>query len=744
MLSAVSGKDVTIDNWGAYTTGAPTPHANLVADLDRVAGGGIIIAAGQTRTQQPLFKVVDDSLNEPTEYFLLDILATNAAGVTGIELTIIDDDPVPLVSVADAQAGEGTSLVFVVTLSAASGRDVTVGYSAAGVTAGQTSATISIPTVVDNTDEGDGSETLTLTLSNPANAALGTSTATGTIYDVGLVITPIALDVDENDSADYQVSLATQPTADVTVSVVASSIAGTDVTVAPASRTFTTMNWDTPQTFTVTAADDSADADDPVTIEHATSSTDSDYDQLAAPGVAVTVVDDDTPAVIVSETSLDIAEGASGTYTLVLRTQPTSNVSIRLSTSGPGEHSVTLSDQTINFTPSDWSTAQTVTVTAVQDADKADETLTISHSSNHVVYAELDIDTVSVAVADDDKTAPGPPSNFAVTGGDTEATLGWGPPTDDGGHPITGYQVRVDGGAWAPADSATRHTVTGLTNDQEYEFEVRAQNTLGWGDPAGPVAVTPVELAAPTSFRVVGTTLADGKYTVSDQEVALDWSLPAEAVGQRVTRTWMRPGHSCPDSVDAAPDQCPEMILYEQTGTRNTGFTEVYVVGGTYTYTVRAIDSVGNIGSAANITVVVPELDFTPAAPDAVAAASSRRYRDAAIKVDWEAPAAVASEYLTPAYIVQWRKTNETYNTITDPNANPARAIFNAYSGKWRWGADGQYRFNFARTRATIGGLEFDTDYWIRVGTCATTACVTDDIVFAAEITHRTIPNPFD
>ena len=277
---------------------------------------------------------------------------------------------------------------------------------------------------------------------------------------------------------------------------------------------------------------------------------------------------------------------------------------------------MTLSTQSIQFTTTNWSMAQTVTVTGAQDSDRADETVAISHAvSGGADYNEIEVGTVTVTVADDDKSVPGPPTQFTATAGNAEVTLSWAPPDDDGGHPVTGYEVRVDGAAWTAADAPTRHTVTGLANDVEYEFEVRASNTLGGGDPAGPVAATPGGLVAPSSFRVVGTAPVGGTYTVTAQRVALDWDLPSDAVGQRLTRTWMRPGHTCPDSVDAIPDQCPEMILYEQHNTASTGFTDVYVAGGTYRYTARAIDTAGDLGSPAHITVVVPALDFTPVAP---------------------------------------------------------------------------------------------------------------------------------
>ena len=100
------------------------------------------------------------------------------------------------VSVSDASAAEGDSVVFTVSLSAASDGEVTVDYATSDGTAtagedytatsgtlafqaGEVTKTISVPTTEDAED--DGGETFTLTLSNASGAGLGDAEATGTI-----------------------------------------------------------------------------------------------------------------------------------------------------------------------------------------------------------------------------------------------------------------------------------------------------------------------------------------------------------------------------------------------------------------------------------------------------------------------------------------------------------------------------------------------------------------------------------
>ena len=76
--------------------------------------------------------------------------------------------------------------------------------------------------------------------------------------------------------------------------------ASTDVTLAPdpPTLTFTTQNWETAQTVTVTAVDDADLTNDSVTLTHSATSTDADYNAIAIAGVTVTVNDNDTAQVM--------------------------------------------------------------------------------------------------------------------------------------------------------------------------------------------------------------------------------------------------------------------------------------------------------------------------------------------------------------------------------------------------------------------------------------------------------------
>ena len=113
----------------------------------------------------------------------------------------------------------------------------------------------------------------------------------------GVTVSTTALTVTEADTTggSYTVVLDSEPTATVTVTV--AGHAGTDVTRTPGTLTFTTSNWDTVQTVTVTAGDDADTTDDSVTLTHSAASTDTGYSGITIAGVVVTVRDNDTAQV---------------------------------------------------------------------------------------------------------------------------------------------------------------------------------------------------------------------------------------------------------------------------------------------------------------------------------------------------------------------------------------------------------------------------------------------------------------
>src|SRR5438309_1023761 len=200
---------------------------------------------------------------------------------------------------------------------------------------------------------------------NPADVAV-TNTDNDTA-GISVIPTSGLTTTEGGGTATFTVALTSQPTANVTIGLSSSDL--TEGTVAPASVTFTPASWNTAQTVTVTGVDDFV-ADGAVAytiVTAAATSTDPGYNGMDPADVAATNTDDDTAGITVTPTSVltSTALFRSATFTVALTSQPTANVTIGLSSSDLTEG--TVAPASVTFTPANWNTAQTVTVTGVDD-----------------------------------------------------------------------------------------------------------------------------------------------------------------------------------------------------------------------------------------------------------------------------------------------------------------------------------------------------------------------------------------
>jgi hypothetical protein len=185
---------------------------------------------------------------------------------------------------------------------------------------------------------------------------------------VGINVSAINGDTTEaGGQATFSVVLNSQPTDDVTINL--SSSDTTEGTISPSSTTFTTANWSAPQTVTVTGVDDVlVDGNQPFfIITDPAVSFDTSYNGLDAANVSVTNSDDDMPGITIGEISSNTTEaGGQSTFTIVLNSPPTDDVTITLSSSDTTEGTIDLSS--VTFTSANWNAPQTVTITGVDDA----------------------------------------------------------------------------------------------------------------------------------------------------------------------------------------------------------------------------------------------------------------------------------------------------------------------------------------------------------------------------------------
>ena len=248
-----------------------------------------------------------------------------------------------------------------------------------------------------------------IAISPTAGSATYTVTDDDSTPTGSLTFSPTSVTVVEGEDATYTVRLGTAPTG--TVTVTPSSDNG-DVTFAPASLTFTTGNWSSPKTVTVSAAMDVDGTDDTATISHSASG--GGYGSVTG-NVVVTVTDNDVARLLFSTTSLLVTEGGSTTYTVRLGMMPSGTVTVTPSRTGSSD--VTLAPPTLTFTTGNWNSWQTVTVSAGEDSDKNNEMATLSHGASGGGYHAL-TGNVEVAVAVNDNDVLPPCTNCVwITGG---------------------------------------------------------------------------------------------------------------------------------------------------------------------------------------------------------------------------------------------------------------------------------------------------------------------------------------
>ena len=223
---------------------------------------------------------------------------------------------------------------------------------------------------------------------------VGTPTPTGS-----LTFAPTSVTVVEGEDATYTVRLGTAPTGTVTVTP---SSDNADVTFAPASLTFTTGNWNSPKTVTVSAAMDVDGTDDTATLSHTASG--GGYGSVTG-NVGVMVTDNDVPRLLFSTTSLLVTEGGSTTYRVRLGMMPSGTVTVTPSRTGSSD--VTFAPASLTFTTGNWNSPQMVTVSAGEDSDQNNDEATLSHGASgggyHAVTGNVE---VAVTVNDNDVLPP--------------------------------------------------------------------------------------------------------------------------------------------------------------------------------------------------------------------------------------------------------------------------------------------------------------------------------------------------
>ncbi len=407
-LGTASDREVTVD----FATSAGTAAAG--ADYEDTTGT-LRFPAGTTELSLQV-PVIDDDADEAEETFTVTLSdPSNATIGVGEATGVIEDDDLPVVSIsaADSSVAEGETVTFALTRAGdlTGPLEVSVEVTQAGdflaeeppasatFAADDSTVTLSLATVDDAVDEPDGSVSATLAAGDSHRAGDGAAATTAVTDDDerGLVVTPASLTIEEGESDSFAVVLTSEPTSDVTV--VLEWPGDADVTADMTELIFTPESWDQPQSVTVTAAqDDDAVADE---AELTLSVGGGDYEGLSAPSLEVSITEDDSRGVSVSSATLIISEGSSGTYTVVMDSEPTGEVTVVVEV--PEGSDLTLSPTELTFTPESWREPQTVTATALADDDAVpDDPVVLTHTASGGDYLEVSGDGIEVSITETD------------------------------------------------------------------------------------------------------------------------------------------------------------------------------------------------------------------------------------------------------------------------------------------------------------------------------------------------------
>lgn len=235
----------------------------------------------------------------------------------------------------------------------------------------------------------------------------------------GLVVSRLHVRGPEGGSAAFNVRLAMSPSAGVTVAV-ANATGDADISVSTGAQlTFDATNWAKPQLVQLAAAEDADSVDDEATIAVSSAG-------LTTENVTARVTDDDGVAIVATPASVTLGEGESGTFDVSLTNPPSSDVSVSVThTSGDADLGIT-SATVLLFDSTNWSTPQTVTLAAAEDADAIDDAHELTLEA-----AGLDPRSVAVTVADDE--APPDAGSGGTPAGGTGGIGGYAGSSGSGG-----------------------------------------------------------------------------------------------------------------------------------------------------------------------------------------------------------------------------------------------------------------------------------------------------------------------
>ena len=390
-------------------TAADDPDADgatVTASIGHVTASGIPGSASGARRGDGRILLLDPDTPPPPQ-----ISISGGAGVTEGSAAIftLNADPAPSddisveVEVSDsgdfATGGQDGS------------RTVTIGTGG--------SASLEVATANDGRDEPDGAITATIGSGDGYTVDSQRHTASVAVADDDVPVVAFASASSGAGEAagtrNVTLDLDPAPGAGITlyysVGGAATEGSGNDFTIE-SSGTVSVAAGAATATIPIAIVDDASDENAETVVLTLTDGT--GYTLGSTKVHTLTITDDDAavvpPGVTVSTDALGLAEGgAAGSYTVVLASKPTADVTVTATSGDAGKVKVhgpggtAGASATLTFTPTTWNRAQTVTVTPQDDADADDESVAITHAvGNTGGYGGVTAGSVTVSVDDDE------------------------------------------------------------------------------------------------------------------------------------------------------------------------------------------------------------------------------------------------------------------------------------------------------------------------------------------------------
>jgi hypothetical protein len=592
---------VTVDYATAAVPGSAVPGVDFLS-----AQGTLTFGPNET-TKAFAVPILNDSLDEPNETFLVQLEGPNiGAPPTSAVVTIVDDDVPGTLAfrAATATVAEtaGVALVVVARTGGAAG-GVTVDYATAGGSAaagsdytaaagtltfhaGEVAKTLAIAIADD--PEREGSETFTLTLSNPGGGAvLGPARLTVvTITDdeTGPTVQfkAEALGVVENGGPAAVVITRTGSTLAGQSVRVRTTTAGTapPAHFGAVDRIVTFLAGQTMTTVPVPINDDAAiDGDRTVVLELADAATPSGSLSLGAPRVTVLTIRDDDSALRFRSDATTV-EGTAATLTVDRVGSTLGRATVRYATASgtavaPGDYAARTG--MLAFAPGVASLA--VPLATVNDTlaeGNESFTVTLSQPTGAVLGVQP---TAAVTIQDNDAvgTVQFDPAGFSVLEGGTATIV----VTRTGGAagPLTvGYETVEGVGAGAAGASVDYLARTGTLTfaagavRQTFTISTRQDTALEGPESLGLRLTVP-----PGSAAVLGTAAFVSLVIVDDDQPRFQFMAPAATVAEAagsVKLTVQRLG----------PSRGTDTVSYGLTGLTATAGADFDATGGTLTF----------------------------------------------------------------------------------------------------------------------------------------------------------------